>query len=118
MSEPFPSPGDLPSPGFKPRSPALQADSLLAEPQEKPKNTGVFSLSLLKQIFLFQELNHSLLHHRQFLYQLNYQGSPVSVEADGKCLCCSIIGNALGKYQFIVDSGILLFVEIQAGAVS
>ena len=26
---PFPSPGDLPNPGIKPRSPALQADSLL-----------------------------------------------------------------------------------------
>ena len=26
-----PSPGDLPNPGIKPRSPALQADSLLAE---------------------------------------------------------------------------------------
>ena len=39
--EPFPSPGDLPNPGIKPRSPALQADSLPAEPQGKPKNTGV-----------------------------------------------------------------------------
>ena len=29
---PFPSPGDLPDPGIKPRSPALQADSLLSEP--------------------------------------------------------------------------------------
>ena len=38
--EPFPSPGDLPNPGMKPKSPALQADSLLAEPQGKPKNTG------------------------------------------------------------------------------
>ena len=28
----FPSPGDLPNPGIKPRSPALQADSLLSEP--------------------------------------------------------------------------------------
>ena len=28
---PFPSPGDLPEPGIKPRSPALQADSLLTE---------------------------------------------------------------------------------------
>ena len=27
--EPFPSPGDLPNPGIKPRSPALQADSLI-----------------------------------------------------------------------------------------
>ena len=29
----FPSPGDLPNPGIKPRSPALQVDSLPAEPQ-------------------------------------------------------------------------------------
>ena len=28
---PFPSPGELPNPGFKPRSPALHADSLLSE---------------------------------------------------------------------------------------
>ena len=28
---PFPSPGDLPDPGIEPRSPALQADSLLTE---------------------------------------------------------------------------------------
>ena len=28
---PFPSPGDLPDPGFEPGSPALQADDLLTE---------------------------------------------------------------------------------------
>ena len=33
------------SPGVKPRSPALQVDSLPAEPQGKPKNTGVGSPS-------------------------------------------------------------------------
>ena len=33
---PFPSPGDLPDPGIKPRFPALQADSLLSEPPGKP----------------------------------------------------------------------------------
>ena len=32
---PFPSPGDLPDPGIKPASPALQADSLLSEPPGK-----------------------------------------------------------------------------------
>ena len=32
----FPSPRDLPNPGIEPRSPALQADSLTAEPQGKP----------------------------------------------------------------------------------
>ena len=35
--EPFPSPGDLPNPGIEPRSPALQADSLPAEPPGKPR---------------------------------------------------------------------------------
>ena len=34
---PFPSPVDLPHPGIKPRSPALQANSLLTELQGKPK---------------------------------------------------------------------------------
>ena len=29
---PFPSPGDLPKPGIKPRSPALQTDALPSEP--------------------------------------------------------------------------------------
>ena len=46
-----PSPGDLPNPGIKPRSPTLQADSLPAEPQGKSKNTGVGSLSLLQAHF-------------------------------------------------------------------
>ena len=34
---PFPSPGDLPDPGIKPRSQALQADSLPTELRRKPK---------------------------------------------------------------------------------
>ena len=55
--EPFPSPGDLPNPGIKPRSSSLERDSLPAEPQaaeppEKPKNTGMGSLSFLQWIFL------------------------------------------------------------------
>ena len=62
-------------PGIKPRFPALQADSLPAEPQGKPKNTRVGSLSLPQQIFLTQESNQGLLHCRQILYQLSYQVS-------------------------------------------
>ena len=65
---------DIPNPGIKPRSPALQADSLPAEPQGKPKNTGVGSLSLLQGIFPTQESKRGLLHCRQILYQLSYQG--------------------------------------------
>ena len=55
--ERLPSPGDLPNPGIEARSPALQADSLPAEPQGKPRNPGVGSLSFLQWIFPTQELN-------------------------------------------------------------
>ena len=37
----FPSPGDLPHPGFKPHSAAFQADSLLSEPTGKPTKCTV-----------------------------------------------------------------------------
>ena len=74
----FPSPGDLPNPRFEPRSPSLQANSLPAEPQGKPKNTGVGSLSLLQWIFPTQKLNQGLLHCMRILYQLIYEGRPYS----------------------------------------
>ena len=60
-------------PRDQPRSPTLQADSLSAEPQGKPRNIGVGSLSLLPQIFLTQELNWGLLHCTGILYQLSYE---------------------------------------------
>ena len=40
---PFQTPGDLPDPGIKSETPALQADSLLSEPPpvcQKPIHTG------------------------------------------------------------------------------
>ena len=73
---PFSSPGDLPNPGMEPRSPAMQADSLPAEPPGKPKKTGMGSLSLLQQIFPSQELNRGLLHGKWTHYQVRCQGSP------------------------------------------
>ena len=51
-----------------------QVDSLPAELQGKPKNTGVCNLSL-QWIFPTQESNWGLLHCRHILYQLSYQGS-------------------------------------------
>ena len=58
--------GNLPNWGIEPRSPALQADSLPAEPPGKPKNTGVGSLSLSNRGLRFDWI----------LYQLSYEGSP------------------------------------------
>ena len=73
---PCPPPGALPTPGIKPRSPALQADSLPSEPPGKPMNTRVGSLSLLQGILPTSESNRCLLHCRWILNQLSYQGSP------------------------------------------
>ena len=88
---PCPPPGALPNRGIKwaflmslalakiePRSLSLQADSLPSEPQCEPKNTGVGSLSLLLGNFPTRESNWGLLHCRWILYQLSYQGSPMS----------------------------------------
>ena len=66
---------------------ALQADFLpdflpARLPPGKAKNTGVGSLSLFQQIFLTQELNWGLLHCQQILYQLSYQGSPMTNETE------------------------------------
>ena len=82
---PCPLPGNLPNPGIETRSPTLQADSLPSKPPGKPKNTGVGSLSLLQGSFLTQESNWGLLHLRQILYQLSYQGSRIYM-----CVCVYI----------------------------
>ena len=66
---PFPSPGDIPNPGIEPRSPALQADSLLSELQGK-----------LLGIFPTRGLNPGLSYYRQILYQLSHKGSPRILE--------------------------------------
>ena len=71
----FPSSRDIPNPGIEPKSPTLQADSLPAEPQGKPQNTGVGSQSLLQGIFPTQGSNSGLLYCRRILYQLSSQGS-------------------------------------------
>ena len=48
--------GDLPKPGIKPRSPALEADSLPSEPPGKP---------LIDPEFLINGVSHFFLYHTQ-----------------------------------------------------
>ena len=55
---PFPSPGDLPDPGIKPGSPALQADSLPVEPPGKPL--------LIKIMAHISKGNNLMWQHRTF----------------------------------------------------
>ena len=104
---PFPSPGDLPNPEIEPRSSPLQVDSLPAEPPGKPKNTGMSSLFLLQGNFPTKELNWGLLHCRQILYQLSYQGSTTSIKATintmpNKIYQSFFIGIFLNNFFFLV----------------
>ena len=41
----IPSPGDLPDPGIKPRTPTLQTDSLPSEPRGKPFFTIILMIN-------------------------------------------------------------------------
>ena len=63
----FPFFRNLPNPGIESRSPTLQVDSLPAEAQGKPKNTGVGGLFILQGIFPTQESNLGLLLCRWIL---------------------------------------------------
>ena len=89
-------------PRIESRCPALRADSLPAEPQGKPKNTGVGSLSLLQQIFPTQESNQGLLLCRRILYQLSYQGSPWMLKITLILYVCNT-GNYIYIYIWIID---------------
>ena len=55
---------------------SLQPHGLYSPWNSVGQSTGVGSLSLLQGIFPIQESNQGLLHCRQILYQLSYQGSP------------------------------------------
>ena len=72
----FPFSKDHPNPGIKPTSPALQADSLPAEPQGKPKNTGVEPIPSPADL-LDPGIEPGLLHCRRILYQLSYPRMPL-----------------------------------------
>ena len=55
-------------------------------PWDSPgQNTGVGYHFLLQGVFLTQESNLGLLHCRQMIYQLSYEGSPEGNVSDQKC---------------------------------
>ena len=106
--KPFPSPGDLPNPGIEPRSPTLLSDSLPAEPQGKPRNTGVGSLLLLQGNLPNQESNWNLLHSRWILYQLSHQGSPKWTWGKTHLTCFGhVTGETISAVLEHRDSGVI-----------
>ena len=63
----------------------LQPAMLLCLWNSPGKNTGVSCYVLLQGVFPTQGSNPSLSHWRRILYQMSYQGSPVT---DCCCCCC------------------------------
>ena len=115
---PFPSPGDLPNPGIKSRSPTLQADSLPAEPPGKPKNTGVGSLSLLQRSSRPRNRIRAFCMEGKILYQLSYQGGPTPDESNNNSLntihviyihISSIVLSTMCRASFFSDHGLIKF---------
>ena len=45
--------------------------------------------------------------------RFNLWATREAIKADGKCLCCSVIGNALGKCQFVVDNSKIMLKILQ-----
>ena len=72
---PFPSAGDLPKPGIQPGSPALQADSLLYEPQGSC--LALYCLVLCKKVFKLLIFQVFLRH-----YYSHFFLRPQTVEID------------------------------------
>ena len=93
---PFPSPGDLPDPGIKPGSPALQADTLTSEPPGlgKPKHL-ISSVQLLSRVRLFATPWTAAL--QVSLSITNSQSSPKSMSIESVMssshliLCCPLL---------------------------
>ena len=75
---------------------SLQPHGLYRPWNSPGQNTGVGSPSLLQGIFPTQESNQGLLHCRQILYQLSYQGSPikrnVTFKTEPQRLCGITVG--------------------------
>ena len=65
---PCPPPGDLPTPGIKPRSPALQVDSLLSEPPGETKEEVTNFILLLLFFFFFYQVHPLDLQTTKFIY--------------------------------------------------
>ena len=72
------------------------------------------SLSVPKNIQISKDLSHQISWNRVCQSTLNslrgcWRSTAiatwdlVSLEADSKCLCCSVFDNALGRCQFVVD---------------
>ena len=82
----MPSPGDLPNPRFKLRSPVLQVDSLSSEPPGKPHN-----------IYMIINITIEILYSRSKLLYINIKYKYVYKEIYFKKLAHTVMGSGMPK---------------------
>ena len=82
------------------QSHGLQTTRLLCLWNSPEKNTGVGSCSLFQGIFLTQRLNPGLLHYRQILYHLSFQGILFNTKNSPKSSSFSSIPKILSYFHF------------------
>ena len=99
---PCPPPGDLPHPGIKPRSPALQADSLPSEPPGKSHNAPTHLIVERKYNSYICNEKQSWLAHFIVIFLLHCSGSRtepiVSLKYACVCVCVCVCLNPAGTW--------------------
>ena len=107
---PFPSPGDLPNPGIKPASPALQVDSLLLSHLGKSTKTSCLHPKWENSLDGFA---HPMSLRIPHLAALVLRDSLLSESPSLPCLCFLIIGPGCRVYcKGLLITWRLVFLQI------
>ena len=91
---PFPSPGDLPNPGIKPGSPALQADALPSEPPDGKKPLVKVKKPLVNVKYFFI-LKNSLETDAVFLHIIKV--CVTLLKSQCPVICCFVASHGLPR---------------------
>ena len=102
---PFPSPGDLPSPGIEPGSPTLQADPVPSEPPGKPEGNFIsnqFAKSCC--FYLLSGVHLNLYLYQCFIATILIHILIISYLDDYHCLLNDLSASNLTPFQSILHT--------------
>ena len=102
---PFPSPGDLPNPGIKPESPALQADSLPSEPPDK----GVKLSIILKLSSHFKVCERLVKSKRRICKILHFSLRKSTKDSSKRRRLMNNLNRVLHKWNLLGNMAALMF---------
>ena len=88
----FPSPGDLPNSGIKPRSPTLQAGTLPSEVPGKPQSKEITKITASNQYVVCFCMHYFKQFHLKAFYSCQYysEGMLKNLNLKSSMKCCTI----------------------------